>query len=324
MKVLLSAPFVGEIGWELLSWQGRVRRVFYQNGFDRLVVLGAPGKSAFYADMPLDYRPVDLSGLPGAAYEDRRVCEETRQPLAADTIRAGVVEHVEATLAELNAAGGETEVLWPDYSGRIWPCDAQSQTFIRFERPAVAPQPIPHVVLVQRTRRFRSADNWSSEAWAELADRLHAHGIHTSAYPNEAEAAIALLSGADLAVGQSTGGLHLAALCACPLLVWAQDESYRASPWEMTDRQRYQTLWNPLSTPVCFHAVSAGPRPETVAEWVQQALVRIGRRTGSLLASTAFRCAWRVRNCIDRRVVRRPWFRQWPWPVQRFVRYSLV
>ncbi len=70
MRVLVTAPYVGEIGWELMAWQGWVRRVFARGGFDRLVVLGAARRSALYADMPLDYRTVDLSGVPGAAFLD--------------------------------------------------------------------------------------------------------------------------------------------------------------------------------------------------------------------------------------------------------------
>jgi len=54
MRVLVTGPYVGEIGWELMSWQARVRRVFETGGFDRLVVLGSAGRSAFYADMPLE------------------------------------------------------------------------------------------------------------------------------------------------------------------------------------------------------------------------------------------------------------------------------
>lgn len=324
MKTLLTAPYVGEIGWELLSWQGRVRHVFRQGGFDRLVVLGAPGKAAFYADMPLEYRAVDLTGLPGTAYEDRRAHQDTRAPIDAAAIREQVAPVVDTAERELAAAGHTVETLWPDYTGRIWSCAADTQMFIRFARPVVDPPPAPHVLLVQRTRSFRAADNWPAESWAELAERLQTRGIRTSTYPHEAEAAITALNGADLAIGQSTGGLHLAALCGCPVLVWAQGESYRASPWQMTDRQRYQTLWNPLATPVQFHAVTGAPRIDTVVHWIDQALARIGRRTGSTLASAAFHCAWRLRECLDRRVVRRPWFGQWPWPVQQWVRYGLV
>ena len=41
MKALVTAPYVGEIGWELMAWQGQVRRAFADVGFDRLVVLGS-------------------------------------------------------------------------------------------------------------------------------------------------------------------------------------------------------------------------------------------------------------------------------------------
>ncbi|MEP0844388.1 MAG: hypothetical protein HRF43_16945 [Phycisphaerae bacterium] len=324
MRVLLAAPFVGEIGWELLSWQARVRKVFRDGGFERLVVLGAAGRTAFYADMPLTYRVVDLSGLPGTAYEDRRLAEHPRRPVAAEVIRERLAGVVAEAAGEQRANGATVEVLWPAYAGRLWPCDAAHQAFIRFERRPGEPLAAPWVALVRRTRRFREADNWPAEHWTELRELLARQGIRADFYPDQAEAAIELLTGCDLAVGQSTGGLHLAALCGCPAVVWAQPDGYRASPWQMTDRQRYQTLWNPLGTAVDFHGLVRQPGPREVAEWVRRALARIGRRTGSRLAGLAFRCRWRTRGFIDRAVVRRPSFQHWPWAVQRFVRYSLV
>lgn len=324
MRALLVAPYVGEIGWELMSWQGRVRRVFHAGRFDRLVVLGAPGKSAFYADMPLDYREVDLSSLPGAAYEDRRVQTDSREPVAAGPIRAALAGPVSLAERALRDAGWEVEALWPAYTGQIWSCDEEHQSFIRFERPARAPLPRPSVALVQRTRAYRGKDNWPAEYWAELSRHLEREGTRAIVYPNEAEAAIALLSACDLAVGQSTGGLHLAALCGCPAVVWAEPDSYRATAWQMTNRQRYQTLWNPLGTAVAFHGIVGQPQPDLVAAWVRRALAQIGRRTGSRLAVSRFRCQWRARGLIDRSLVRRPSFRRWPWAVQEFVRYSLV
>src|SRR5690606_6647669 len=132
------------IGWELLSWQGRVRWTFRRGGFDRLVVLGAPGKTAFYADMPLDYRPVDLAALPGAAYEDRRIWMDTRQPVDAETIHKAVRPIVDAALIELRTSGDPIEILWPAYTGQLWPCDRGSQEFIRFE-------PVSHLSRRPRT-----------------------------------------------------------------------------------------------------------------------------------------------------------------------------
>ncbi len=207
MRVLLTAPYVGEIGWELMSWQARVRFLFELGRFDRLVVLGAPGRSAFYADMPMEYREVDLSPLPGAPCEDRRALPPSHELLPAEAIRSALEPTVRRVAAELGDRGAETHVLWPDYAGTIYPCEHSHQTFIRFERPCRDPRPTPWVVLVRRNRSFGAA-NWPPDLWATLGQLLEARGVHTSFYPRGSEAAIAAASHCDLAVGQSTGQLH--------------------------------------------------------------------------------------------------------------------
>lgn len=323
MRTLLIAPYVGEIGWELMSWQGRVRLLFGQGRFDRLVVLGAPSKSAFYADMPLAYRVADLRGVPGAAYEDRRAIPPANEPLPAEAIRTILGSIVQQTSAELHEEGDDVEVLWPEYSGTVYPCESTHQAFIRFEQPCDNVYPAPWVVLVQRNRSF-GAENWQAEQWSLLEQLLQERGVHTSVYPQESQAAIAAASHCDLAVGQSTGGLHLASLCGCPQVVWSPGEHRIWTKWEITNRQRYETFWNPLGTPVRFHDTSGQPEPAKVADWVLHALTAIGRRTGSSRAKAAFRTRWHMKNWLVRRVVRRDSFRQWPWPAQQYVKYQLI
>jgi hypothetical protein len=322
MKVLVTAPYVGEIGWELMAWQGRVRRRFVDGGFDHLVVLGSARKDAFYGDMPLDYRTADLSALPGAAYEDRRYDRERDCPIDASEIRAHVEPLVTAATTEFEADGRPVEVLWPGYDGSHVPCDDRHQLFVEYRRPHPAPKPAPWVVLVQRTRAFGST-NYSADQWAELADRLRDHGVHTTVFPCDSTGAIEALSNCDLAVGQSTGGLHLAALCGCPRLVWSL-ERYLWSPWEITNRQRYETMWNPLGAPTRVFELDRPPTPVEATDQIISALAAIGRRTGSRTRRQAARWAWLARHWMMEHVITTRAYARWPWMVQRWVRYRLI
>ncbi|HOW69388.1 MAG TPA: hypothetical protein PKY77_02205 [Phycisphaerae bacterium] len=319
MRTLLVGPYVGEIGWELMSWQGRLRLQFEIGRFDRLIVLGAAGKEAFYEDMPLDYRPVVLDSIPGHAYEDRRILSSSGDPLPSVRLRSLVEPMVEVAASELQQAGHQVETLWPAYSGAIHPCDEEHQRFIRFDRPCERVLPPPWVVLVRRTRGF-GAENWTAGDWDDLAGRLNSRGIHTSVFPDDSATAIEVLSRCDLAVGQSTGGLHLASLCGCPHLVWSTDDGRLWTPWEMTNRQRYETYWNPLGTPVIYQGSRCLPRPAVAAAWIGDALGRIGRRTGSAVRRVILRQRWRVRSHIVGGIIRRRGFRRWPWRVQKLVR----
>ncbi|NLX12125.1 MAG: hypothetical protein GXY44_00515 [Phycisphaerales bacterium] len=323
MRALVVGPYVGEIGWELMSWQGRVRRLFKHGRFDRLVVLGAEGKAGFYADMPLDYRMFDMSPMPGSAYEDRRLHWNTAESVSPETIHRLVEPAVATIVDQYRAMGWDTETVWPGYSCQIWPCEPTYQHFIRFDRPSKERSSAPWVVLVKRTRSVGSK-NWTNDEWMQIAERLNAHNIRTSIFPCEAEAAIEMLSSCDLAIGQSTGGLHLASLCGCPHVVWSDEDDRLWTPLEMTNRQRYETMWNPLGTPVEYHALSRLPTVVEVESWVLGALKRIGRRTGTENARSCFRRRWYLKDLLVRRVVRRPSFRLWPWPVQRLVRFKWV
>lgn len=321
--VLLVAPYVGEIGWELMTWQARVRKLFDAGRYDRVVVLGGRGKTAFYDGMPLEYRVVDLSSLPGAAFEDRRLIEGSSEPLSADQIKECLGPLVEQAAEEYRQSGNQVQVLWPEYAGRPMSCDPAYQRFVRYSRPSQEAPDEPWVVLVQRTRSYQAGRNWPAERWDELQRLLRDRGIHTTVYPAEADAAMAMVGACDLAVGQSTGGLHLAALCGCPTLVWSV-QRYLLWPWEITNRQRYETWWNPLGSPVIVHEVPRLPVPEQAAEQVIHALHAIGRRTGSRLERAAFRGKWMLRQALRRWIIEPRRYAGWPWPVQKFVRYQVA
>lgn len=322
-RVLVTGPYVGEIGWELMSWQARVRWVFTRGRYDRVIILGNSGKAAFYEGMPAEYREIDLSFLPGAAFEDRRLITASGETVSAERLRQCLTSQVDCAVVEQVEHGHEVDVLWPAYSGKPWPCDSEHQRFIRYERPVEDESAQPWVVLVPRTRAYWAVKNWPASHWNALADLLARRGVRTGVYPCEAGTAIAMLSGCDLAIGQSTGGLHLAALCGCPTMVWSVQRCLMWE-WEITNRQRYETWWNPLASPVVVHDLPQLPDPEQAAEQVMSALHTIGRRTGSMVRRAAFRGKWAMRTALRRWIIEPRRYAAWPWPVQRFVRYQLA
>lgn len=322
MRILLAAPFVGEFGWELFSWQGYVRRRFVTGGFDEVVVLTGPGRDALYDDMPAFCRVVDMSALPGIAYNNGRLLLETKRVVSAETLREAVTPIVEKVASELGRRG-DVEILWPSYACDILACDDQTQTFHCYHRPMPDAPTAPWIVSVRRTRDAVAA-NWSIAQWESFENALRKAGVHVTVYPEQAEQAIAALSHCDLAVGQSTGGLHLASLCNCPHVVWSAFRGCRQTPWEITISQRYETFWNPFGTPVRVHDLNRLPEVEEAVTWSLQALKTFGRRTGQPVSRLSFRGGWRLRNWLVHHVVRRPQFRSWPWTVQQFVRYQLI
>ena len=283
-------------------------------------MVGSPGRAAFYADMPLDYHEADLSHLPGQAYEDRRV--DGGVPLPAQVIHECAAPLIEPVEAALRAAGHEVCRAQPGYDGTLWPSHSGAQHFVAYGRKLPL-NAMPTVLLVRRTRAYRSANNWPAAMWDELAQRLAAEGIHTEDYPAEAEAAIRALNTCDLAVGQSTGGMHLAALCRCPRLVWSL-EHYLWSPLEITNRQRYETYWNPLGSPTIVREVARMPELDQAVVQVRSALRAIGRRNAGSLSSLAWRLRWHLRTQLVRHVLEPRRHARWPWPIQRLLREHVL
>src|SRR5689334_9170193 len=54
-ETLFAGPFLGEFGWELMSWQGFVRKL--SRGYRRTVVYCPRGREALYADFAAEIIP---------------------------------------------------------------------------------------------------------------------------------------------------------------------------------------------------------------------------------------------------------------------------
>ncbi len=49
-KTMVASPFVGELGWELFTWQPVMRNHFLQSGCNRMIVYtDQPGKESIYS-----------------------------------------------------------------------------------------------------------------------------------------------------------------------------------------------------------------------------------------------------------------------------------
>jgi hypothetical protein len=60
----------------------------------------------------------------------------------------------------------------------------------------------------------------------------------------------AILASSVLCIGPSSGAMHLASLCGCEHLVWTDRKIWNLGFKKGTNRERYETAWNPLETPV--------------------------------------------------------------------------
>jgi hypothetical protein len=76
--------------------------------------------------------------------------------------------------------------------------------------------------------------------------------------------------------GHSSGPLHLASLCGTPHLVWTNRKTYGMGK---TSREKYESWWNPLRTPVTVLDSGFDPTVDEVAGLIARQLdaARLGR-----------------------------------------------
>jgi len=234
MKILVAESWVGEFGWELMSWQGYLRKL--APAFDKCIVCAPTGHECLYADFSTSYIAYDHSGT--------RDCWWTRK---------GTADHSEIN-KQLDRFGG-TRIT----HGYI---PIEDQQFIKFGDTKCGEMTD---VLVHARGAFgtRPDHSWPLAHWNTVVEDLLRANLKVAAIGSRDGAAcpqgaldwrgIPLSQLADnmsatrLVVGPSSGPMHLASLCGTPHLVWTDQSYYSAI--RATNRLRYELLWNPLGTP---------------------------------------------------------------------------
>lgn len=318
---LIFPPYVGEFGWELMNWQGVVRRRLTRARRGSAIVAVAAGRRALYADLTrltsvsVSLVEVDIDRVAGRPSEDHRI-DECGRPIEPHALR-------EAVRAVMHDAGIPTEgrIEWPDYRGRLWSTGGDEQSFRRLGGPR---RPRWDVLLVPRARDTSPERNLPPAWWDDLRDRLRGLGLSVSMYPPGLDEAIDALSASRLAAGGSTGGLHLAALCGCPHFVWGPNDEERWTRIGMSNRQRYETIWNPLGTPVRYAALGWRPNAADAAAGIRAALSSLGRTTARPSGRLVDRVSWLARRQAAR-LWARPATSGWcPWRWREFARARLT
>jgi hypothetical protein len=126
--------------------------------------------------------------------------------------------------------------------------------------------------------------NWPKEHWDKLSEELIKLNIVPIAIGTlndsiapigcidkrniSLEELVDLMANAKLIVGPSSGPMHLASLCKTPSLVWT-DDCYRKSI-EGSNKERYESIWNPLDSPVRVLETGWTPDVELILTHIKQ------------------------------------------------------
>jgi len=281
--VLLVGPWVGEFGWELMAWQGWLRAITERKKFHRIIVLNTPGKESMYALPNSVYEDIVLPEVSGDASCYGRLFNKGEDAAAFYTWCRDKIQEVKEKAENEDAT--HVEILMPNYQNPYWcPTFWPYQKFISYRVKSATIYSKPTVAFVIRKRSFCSERNLDQSWWDSLASLLTKGGVEVLECPHTFEEARWVLSSVDLAIGGSTGGIHLASLCECPIYVWGVPFSIYG-PWEISDKQRHEIAWNPLGAPLIEtlnNVEGWKPKVDKVYGRVMFALEDIGRRAANL------------------------------------------
>lgn len=251
---LFAGPWLGEFGWELCQWQGHVRYLAKTGGFNRVVVCSYEGHSGMYKDFMTEFVPVPAIV---AKYSTNRDMLNVKG--CPTSVLATLPRYFASYYKECELIAAPTSVDIP-YCQQLW---------ANWSTPAVVDPML--IALVKRDRAYAARRNWHSDKWDELKMKLEGAGFNVVYVPSSWDDSLRMFSTCSLAVGGSTGGMHLASLCKCPYFVWGNFHD-----GDMADR--YYRRWNPHSTPLVVGDIGWDPSVGDVFNFVLGAHTCIGRK----------------------------------------------
>jgi ADP-heptose:LPS heptosyltransferase len=170
--------------------------------------------------------------------------------------------------AMLKAKYGTIKLFHPNESR----CRRKEAKWFKYGQESIVPK---HSILIHarnlsKTRyydkRLGINRNWPGEKWTEFVSQMGGKGLTFvgsetgSRYFGLSDemadmrdmplkSLCGLMTNSKVIVGESSGPLHLAALCGCSVVVWTHRKR-EVSLGGHTNRDRYERIWNPLNTPV--------------------------------------------------------------------------
>ena len=278
MKILVAGPFLGELGWEVFSFQPIVRGEYLKGQYDKLIVYADQGRTLLYQDADEIRDFTWPEGLDSACNSSMYLPEQVQ-------IHKQLIDKIDNELAnefpdaEIGRIHGLSlprcdpmlDIVAPDLlvSGK------------GFELPRIFDDK-KTICLCIRDREFSDFRNWGYGNWGKLiTDLKDVYNILTVGlirnpidWVNQAivpyasedtkgfcdktndttiDDCIEIFHRCDLVVGGSSGTMHLASRCGRPHLVWGFKENtkrYVETNYNKVDHKVYELGWQPHPTQI--------------------------------------------------------------------------
>lgn len=239
MSKLLVGPWMGEFGWEMMRWQGIIRYYAQDNKFDEVIIGCASGNRVLYQDFATDF----IDNTPYHGYPDGWKYNHMN-PVFDKEILEKVNPDVYISPTQESTARSKPQ---------------------NFAKYGVSDPALSYDLLIHprsTTKNGTGIRNWPEGRWMNLVNsltelKIGCIGTTNSSYyiPGVADLRdisldklVNIMSSSKMVIGPSSGPMHLASLCGLKHLVWTDTKVW--SSISGTNRQRYETIWNPFMTDV--------------------------------------------------------------------------
>lgn len=237
-RIAFAGPWIGEFGWEILTWVPYLRKLSHEYG--KMYISTFEGVEALYTGFhcPVEFVP----------HNDQRMGRSDNWM----NVTADHVEHPEDVTDEI---------------GRIKEYRIEGE-YVRYGSPVVKDV---GVLFHARGIEKGAYKNWPREKWEKLAEAFpEAKCIGSKGDLSVCKRVyndyglpqlIDVIASAQVVIGQSSGVMHLAAMCGTPIVTWGDCNNFGD-----TLENRYKETWNPFGTPVTWIGDTWDPEPEQILD----------------------------------------------------------
>jgi hypothetical protein len=237
---LMAGPFLGELGWELMQWQGYLRQL--SKFYSKTVVYGRHSSAYFYKDFSTEFHSVNVTSWDTDVYILHNYDYDSW---------ANQFSGVDLLVADNRCL--DLRNLFDQHFVPFGEVRKENSYDIVIHARAIPSLEGNHT---------KGTRNWPLENWDKLCDilkgyRLAAVGIPSLSYCPagaldlrgvETEKLCSILASSRCCIGPSSGVMHLASLCRTPHLVWTSATDQPEFGGSIS--YRYLRSWNPFATKV--------------------------------------------------------------------------
>jgi len=243
-KTLVAGPWVGEFGWEIMSWVPYLRYIAESGEYDKIIIASRKHSEYLYKDfcskfIVYDSNDQNCSYSGTGSIVDTAKKKKEREAIAKDIFKGEDWDKLIVPFKDDFVNKPKSFSPYGTYSSDL------SYDVVVHAR---------NIWDVDGALSSKKSRNWKKEKWNKIGELFKQYNLKTCSIGTKSGAlhvpysddkrgerlstVANILASSKLCIGASSGPIHFASLCKCTHLVWTQKSNY----------SRYKKAWNPFGT----------------------------------------------------------------------------